>query len=79
MALIGVTGGSRTSRPTTHYGDDSSKNLYSPGIVGRGSKEKYFTLVNKDTGVVTIYNQNWDRPDTPVAIYDPVTKTIKPI
>ena len=78
MALIGVTGGSRTSRPTTHYGDDSSKNLYSPGIEGKGSNEKYFTLVNKDTGQVTIYNQNWDRPDTPVAIYDPVTKTIKP-
>ncbi len=78
MALIGVTGGSRTSKPTTHYGDDSSKNLYSPGIEGRGSNEKYFTLVNKDTGQVTIYNQNWDRPDVPVAIYDPVTKTIKP-
>ena len=78
MALIGVTGGSRTSKPTTHYGDDSSKNLYSPGIEGKGSNEKYFPLVNKDTGVVTIYNQNWDRPDVPVAIYDPVTKTIKP-
>ena len=78
MALIGVTGGSRTSRPTTHYGDDSSKNLYSPGIEGKGSNEKYFTLVNKDTGKVTIYNQNWHMPDVPVAIYDPVTKTIKP-
>ena len=78
MALIGVTGGSRTSKPTTHYGDDSSKNLYSPGIVGKGSNEKYFPLVNKDTGQVTIYNQNWHMPDVPVAIYDPVTKTIKP-
>ena len=81
MALIGwgdLTGaGSRTAKPNSHYGNDDSKNMYSPGIVGKGSNEKYFTLVNKDTGMVEVYNQNWDRPDKLVAQYDPVTKEIK--
>ena len=85
MALLGwgnlldpLGVGSRTAKPDTHFGNDNSKNLYSAGIKGKGSNEKYFPLVDKESGMVTIYNQNWDRPDTPVAIYDPVTKTIKP-
>ena len=78
MALLGwgdILGvGSRTAKPNTHYGNDDSKNLYSPGIEGKGSKEKYFPLVNKETGLVEIYNQNWDRPDKLVAQYDPSTE-----
>ncbi len=80
MALLGwgdlLGGGSRTAKPDTHYGNDNSKNMYSAGIKGKGSNEKYFPLVDKESGMVTIYNQNWDRPDFPVAQYDPKTKKI---
>ena len=80
MALLGwgdlFGGGSRTAKPDTHFGNDNSKNMYSAGIKGKGSNEKYFPLVDKESGMVTIYNQNWDRPDFPVAQYDPKTKKI---
>ena len=49
------------------------ENLYHKEIV---ANEKYFPLVDKESGMVTIYNQNWDRPDFPVAQYDPKTKKI---
>ena len=58
MALIGQ---GRTAKPKTHYGNDNSKYKFNPIESGKGRNEKYFTLVNKDTGEIELYNNEWGR------------------
>ena len=71
MALIGL---GRTAKPETHFGNDDNKNKFQPIKSGKGRNEKYFTLVNKKTGEVEIYNNEFGK-DRKVGVYDPKTKT----
>jgi len=76
MALISPTITGRTARPETHFGNDNDKNKFQPIMSGKGRNEKYFTLVDKKTGEITIYNNEfgWDRV---VGTYDPSKKDLK--
>ena len=54
-----------------HYGSDAKKNRFlAPGLKGTsGAKEKYFVLVDKETGEKKIYNENFGS-DTLVGTLD---------
>ena len=54
-----------------HYGSDAKKNRFLvPGLEGtKGAKEKYFVLVDKETGEKKIYNENFGS-DTLVGTLD---------
>ena len=75
MALISPTITGRTARPETHFGNDNDKNKFQPIMSGKGRNEKYFTLVDKKTGEITIYNNEfgWDRV---VGTYNPKDKKL---
>ena len=75
MALISPTITGRTARPETHFGNDNDKNKFQPIVSGKGRNEKYFTLVDKKTGEITIYNNEfgWDRV---VGTYNPKDKKL---
>ena len=66
-----------TDKPKTHYGNDNRKYQFSPITEGKGSKEKYFLLVNKETGVTEVWNEEVGQ-DRAVGTYDPKTKTFTP-
>ena len=46
-----------------HYGSDAKKNRFLvPGLKGtKGAKEKYFVLVDKETGEKKIYNEEFGK------------------
>ena len=52
-----------------------NKYKFKPIVSGKGRNEKYFTLVNKKTGEVEIWNNEW-LSDRKVGTYDPKTKKI---
>ena len=74
MALIGF---GRTAKPETHFGNDNDKYKFKPIETGKGRNEKYFTLVNKDTGEIELYNNEFGG-DRPVGKYNPETKEFTP-
>tara|TARA_B100001250_G_scaffold339086_1_gene306319 strand:- start:30 stop:1457 length:1428 start_codon:yes stop_codon:yes gene_type:complete len=73
MALIGW---GRTAKPGTHFGNDKKEYRYKAISSGPCRNEKYFTLVNKETGQVEIYNNDF-YDDTLVGYYNPKTKETK--
>ena len=72
MALLGL---GRTAKPETHFGNDNDKNKFQPIVSGKGRNEKYFTLVNKKTGEIEIYNNEFGR-DRKVGVYNPKDKKL---
>ena len=67
-----------THKPDTHYGNDNTKYQFKPIPGGKGKNEKYFLLVNKETGETEVWNEEFGR-DRQVGTYDPKTKTFTPI
>ena len=59
-----------------YFGNDMNKYKFQPIASGKGRNEKYFTLVNKKTGEIEIYNNEWGR-DRKVGVYDPKKKELK--
>ena len=57
------------------FGNDMKKYKFNAIVSGKGRNEKYFTLVNKKTGEVEIWNNEW-LSDRKVGTYDPKTKKI---
>ena len=58
------------------FGNDMKKYKFNAIVSGKGRNEKYFTLVNKKTGKVEIYNNEWGR-DRMVGTYNPKDKKLE--
>ena len=66
-----------TDKPKTHYGNDNTKYQFQPIPSGKGKNEKYFVLVNKETGKTEVWNEEFGQ-DRLVGEYDPKAKKFTP-
>lgn len=80
MALYGAWfGWTRTAKPNTHYGSDAKQNFCPAITSGKGKNEKYFTLVNKETGMVEMYNNNSTHGDKLIGTWNPESQEVESI
>ena len=60
-----------------YFGSDAKENRFLAIPSGKGKNEKYFMQVNKDTGRMEVWNEEFGQ-DRYVGEYDPETKKFKP-